>query len=82
LPPNFGPEPTPQLPVYRPSTPASAAAFLLPHQKEKIVPAGDSCAVSYFSKKHGMKSEQAREIIKKHRPSRADADAAAERLKS
>ena len=35
--------------------------------------------VSYFAKKHSISTEEARDIIKRHGPSRADCDAAAER---
>ncbi|MBB4003228.1 DUF3606 domain-containing protein [Aurantimonas endophytica] len=45
------------------------------------VSASEPYEVSYFAKKHGLTSEQAREIIKKHGPTRSDADAAAERMK-
>ncbi|MDB5539009.1 MAG: hypothetical protein JWQ89_736 [Devosia sp.] len=52
-------------------------------QQDRSRVAGDQpYEASYFADKHGITLDQARAIIKKAGPSRADADAAAQRLKN
>lgn len=50
-------------------------------QNRSRVAAGQQYEASYFADKHGITIEEARDIIKKAGPSRADADAAANRRK-
>lgn len=50
-------------------------------QDRSRVAAEQQYEVSYFADKHGITLDEAREIIRKAGPSRADADAAANRKK-
>ncbi len=45
------------------------------------VAGGQGYELDYFARKHGISTEQARELIRKHGNDRAKLDAAAEQLK-